>query len=222
MPKFLDRPSWYEPNGTQVYGVGVTNGADTYTNGAVPAYRSAAGGFTTIAPTINGFPFTDISAWYAPVTKPSSSFALCYWTPNSRPEWLAMGASGTFLRSNGTGSSPSWVNFSLYRHNVTVKKTSLRTGYQNLEFFVVVYNTDSTPITSISKLPQNPSSQPNPWTSATGTVKNGSVLWQVVGYRYNVGGAYVYIANDSTITSIAIWGSSESSDPSVSDVVNIA
>ena len=147
MPKFLDRPSWYEPNGTQVYGVGVTNSADTYTNGAVPAYRSAAGGFTTIAPTINGFPFTDISAWYAPVSKPSSNFALCYWTPNNRPEWLAMGASGTFLRSNGTGNSTGWV--SLYRHNDKVKKTSLRNGYQNLEFFFLFFNTDSTPITSI-------------------------------------------------------------------------
>lgn len=151
MPKFLDRPSWYESGGTQVYGVGVTNSASTYGDGAIPVYRTAAGGFTTISPTINGLHFTDINAWYAPVSKPSSNFALCYWTPNSRPEWLNTGTDGTLLKSSR--GTPSWSG--LYVHHINV---SYDYGGYCFDIFFDLFAFGSTQYTVsniIGKLPSN-------------------------------------------------------------------
>lgn len=90
MPKFLDQPSWYASNGTQVYGVG-TSKSTSHTDGAVPVWRQAAGYFDEIVPTLNGHSFTDISVWYAPPNKPVTYDSICHMTPqDTYPSWLGV------------------------------------------------------------------------------------------------------------------------------------
>lgn len=107
MPKFLDRPSWYESNGTQVYGVGIS--ASSHVEGEIPVYRAAAGTFTAVTPLLNGTTLTNMSSWYAPLTNGTWGQILIGHTGYGRPVWLDPGESGKFLRTNGALSgSPSW------------------------------------------------------------------------------------------------------------------
>ena len=235
MPKYLDRPSWYESGGTQVYGVGVTNSASTYGDGAIPVYRAAAGGFTTISPTINGLHFTDINAWYAPVSKPSSSFALCYWTPNNRPEWLNMGTNGTLLKSSG--SNPSWSG--LYFHQLQITKPSFdaasSSSFLDMNLFVSYISFSSTPITSMSQypysIPLSDSAHINQIMPASGWMMKGSYPAIIVGWNPgNYKSVYYTCQQSGSSTTpwdeparLQFYGSTETKEPTVLDrVVQIA
>ena len=107
MPKFLDQPSWYASNGTQVYGVGTSN-STSHTNGAVPVWRQVAGYFDEIVPTVNGFPFTDIHSWYAPTTNPNGGQVLSS-TGTGAPTWKE-----TLSSVNGRAIQSSYGNTSIY------------------------------------------------------------------------------------------------------------
>lgn len=187
MPKFLDAPSWYASNGTQVYGVGTSN-STSHTNGAVPVWRQVGGYFDEIVPTLNGYPFTDVRSWYAPTTNPNGGRVLSS-TGTGAPTWketlssvngraiqssygntgiyapVSSGTKGQVLVSGGNGVAPGWSDANpLYMHIFTCNRRETNTNPEYMRAVTFMFDHKSAGDATLSRFLYN-----NGYTSSSNT-----------------------------------------------------